>query len=152
MRTWPRPRHRNRNSTPYASASSTAMNTATAVNGSLIPKCRMTAGNLEPSSAADAAAAVYALPSPLDAIGDLRAAARWTIAAFGVVGTALIGGGPLVAVGKIHHPANAVIAGADLLVAVIGIGVAIWTTGRALPPPVTTLATLDSPSPANCAR
>jgi hypothetical protein len=105
----------------------------------------MMAGNLQSSPAADAAAAVYALPSPLDAISDLRAAARWTIAAFGVVGTALIGGGPLVAVGKVHHPVNAVVAGAGLLVAVIGIGVAIWTTSQVLIPPVTTLATLDSP-------
>jgi hypothetical protein len=105
----------------------------------------MMAGNLQSSPAADAAAAVYALPSPLDAISDLRAAARWTIAAFGVVGTALIGGGPLVAVGKVHHPVNAVVAGAGLLVAVIGIGMAIWTTSQVLIPPVTTLATLDSP-------
>lgn len=105
----------------------------------------MTAGNLQSSPAADAAAAVCALPSPLDAISDLRAAARWTIAAFGVVGTALIGGGPLVAVGKVHHPVNAVVAGAGLLIAVFGIGMAIWTTSQVLIPPVTTLATLDSP-------
>lgn len=105
----------------------------------------MTEGNLQSSPAADVAMAISALPSPLDAISDLRAAARWTIAAFGVVGTALIGGGPLVAAGKIQHPINAVVAGTGLLVAVFGIGMAIWTTSQVLIPPVTTLATLDSP-------
>jgi hypothetical protein len=105
----------------------------------------MMAESPQSSPAADPAVAVCALPSPLDAISDLRAAARWTIAAFGVVGTALIGGGPLVAVGKVHHLTNAVVAGAGLLIAVFGIGMAIWTTSQVLIPPLTTLSTLDSP-------
>jgi hypothetical protein len=100
---------------------------------------------LLPTPEADAGVPLNALPSPLDAVSDLRAAARWTIAAFGVVGTALIGGGPLVAVGEIHHPVDAVVAGAGLLIAVFGIGMAIWTTSQVLIPPVTTLTMLNSP-------
>lgn len=86
-----------------------------------------------------------ALPSPLDAVPDLRAAARWMIAAFGAVGAALVGGGPLVAVGKVHGFGDALIAGVALLVALAGVSVAIWQVSRVLEPPVTTTATLDSP-------
>jgi hypothetical protein len=49
---------------------------------------------------------IDSLPSPLDAVDDLRAAARWTIAAAGAVGAALISGGSLVAVGKVHGLGN----------------------------------------------
>lgn len=86
------------------------------------------------------------LPSPLDAVDDLRAAARWTIAAAGAVGTALIGGGPLVASGKVHGLGHALVAGAALLVALIGVGLAIWQTSQVLIPPLTTPATLAEPS------
>lgn len=83
------------------------------------------------------------LPSPLDAIDDLRAAARWTIAAAGAVGAALIGGGPLVAVGKVHGITAAVVAGVSLVVALGGVSLAIWQTSLALVPPLTTPATLS---------
>lgn|SRR5208282_2292487 len=83
-----------------------------------------------------------ALPSPLDAVDDLRAAARWMIAAAGAVGAVLISGGPLVAVGKVTGLGHALIAGAALVVALTGVGVAIWQTSRVLVPPVTTPATL----------
>ena len=86
-----------------------------------------------------------ALPSPLEAIPDLRAAARWMIAAFGAVGAALIGGGPLVAVGRVHGLGDALIAGAALLIAVTGVSIAIWQVSQVLLPPVTTTATLSSP-------
>ena len=83
-----------------------------------------------------------ALPSPLDAVDDLRAAARWMIAAAGAVGAVFISGGPLVAVGKVTGLGHALIAGAALVVALTGVGLAIWQTGRVLVPPVTTPATL----------
>jgi hypothetical protein len=82
------------------------------------------------------------LPSPLDAIGDLRAAARWMIAAAGAVGAVLIGGGPLVAVGKVHGLGHAVIAAISLLVGLVGVGLAIWQTSLVLVPPITTASTL----------
>lgn len=87
-----------------------------------------------------------ALPSPLDAVDDLRAAARWMIAAAGAVGAVLISGGPLVAVGKVSGLGHALIAGAALVVALTGVGLAIWQTSRVLVPPVTTPATLRQDS------
>ncbi|WP_307783730.1 hypothetical protein [Streptomyces spinoverrucosus] len=87
-----------------------------------------------------------ALPSPLDAVPELRAAARWMIAAFGAVGAALIGVGPLVAVGKVHGLGDALVAGAALLLALGGVSLAIWQVSRVLEPPVTTTATLADPA------
>jgi hypothetical protein len=87
-----------------------------------------------------------ALPSPLEAVDDLRSAARWTIVAAGAVGAALISGGPLVAVGQVHGVAHALIAGAGLVLALIGVGLAIATTSAVLSPRLTTPATLRSPA------
>ncbi|WP_308405080.1 hypothetical protein [Streptomyces sp. B93] len=101
-----------------------------------------------PSSEPGAAVPVLpfdALPSPLDAVPELRAAARWMIGAFGAVGAALIGGGPLVAVGKVDGLGEAAVAGAALLVALAGVSLAVWQVSRVLVPPVTTTATLSDP-------
>jgi len=87
-----------------------------------------------------------ALPSPLAAVDDMRSTAKWTLAAFGAVGVALISGGPLVAVGQVHGIAHAVVAGAGLVIALGGIGVAIWFTSKVLAPRLTTPATLMSPA------
>lgn len=87
-----------------------------------------------------------ALPSPLDAVPELRAAARWMIASFGAVGAALVGGGPLVAVGKVHGLGEALVAGGALLVALTGVCLAVWQVSRVLVPPITTAATLDTPA------
>jgi hypothetical protein len=86
------------------------------------------------------------LPSPLEAVDDLRAAAKWTLAAEGAVGTALISGGPLVAVGQVHGTGHALVAGAGLAVALGGVGLAIWFTSKVLTPRLTTPETLRSPS------
>jgi len=86
------------------------------------------------------------LPSPLDAVDDLRSSAKWTLAVAGAVGAALISGGPLVAVGQVHGIAHALIAGAGLALALIGVGLAIWTTSKVLSPRLTTPATLRSPA------
>jgi hypothetical protein len=87
-----------------------------------------------------------ALPSPLDAVDDLRSVARWTIASAGAVGAALISGGPLVAVGKVHGLTNAIIVGVALVVALAGVGLAIWQTSQVLTPFMTTPATLRDPA------
>jgi hypothetical protein len=92
-----------------------------------------------------ARSAFAALPSPLAAVDDMRSVAKWTIAASGAVGAALISGGPLIAVGQIHGVHHAIIAGLGLLAAVFGVGLAIWSTTKVLTPRLTTPATLASP-------
>ena len=42
------------------------------------------------------------VPSPLETVTDLRASAKWILAALAGVGAAMLGGGLLVAIGKIH--------------------------------------------------
>jgi hypothetical protein len=84
------------------------------------------------------------LPSPLDAVDDLRSTAKWTLAAAGAVGAVLISGGPLVAVGQVHGIAHALLAGAGLAIALTGVGLAIWSTSKVLSPQLTTPATLRS--------
>jgi hypothetical protein len=93
---------------------------------------------------APAADPATALPSPLDALADLRSAAKWTLAAAGAVGAALISGGPLVAVGQVHGVAHALTAGAGLVVALAGVGLAIWYTSKVLEPRLTTPEDLTS--------
>ncbi|MDN3356642.1 hypothetical protein [Actinomadura sp. DC4] len=78
-----------------------------------------------------------------DAVADMRSAARWTIAAAAGVGALLLGGAPLTAAGKISHTGNAIMAYARLVVALGSVAWAIWRTGEALMPRITTLADLD---------
>jgi hypothetical protein len=85
------------------------------------------------------------LPSPLDAVDDLRSAAKWTLGAAGAVGAVLISGGPLVAVGQVHGTADAFLAGLGLLIALMGVGLAIWSTSKVLEPRLTTRATFREP-------
>ncbi|MFD0315702.1 hypothetical protein [Streptomyces flavalbus] len=107
----------------------------------------MTSPPPEPDAAAGVSGTPFdALPSPLDAVPDLRAAARWMTGAFGAVGAALIGGGPLVAVGKVRGLGEAAVAGGALLLALAGVSLAIWQVSKVLVPPVTTTATLADPA------
>lgn len=92
------------------------------------------------------------LPSPLEAVDDLRAAAKWTLAAEGAVGAALVSGGTLVAVGQVHGTGHALLAGAGLAVALGGVGLAIWFTSKVLSPRLTTPETLRSPGLAGLRR
>jgi hypothetical protein len=85
------------------------------------------------------------LPSPLDSIADMRSSAKWTIAALAAVGTALLGGAPLSAVGKIHGLASASLAFGGLVTGLLGVGWAIWHTADALMPIGTTLAAIREP-------
>lgn len=93
---------------------------------------------------ADGERPVEPLPSPLDAIDDLRTTAKWTLAAAGLVGAALISGGPLVAVGNVHGLSHSLLAGGGLVVALAGVAISIWSTSRVLAPRLTTAATLTS--------
>lgn len=79
------------------------------------------------------------------AVADLRATARWTIAAMAGIGTLLLGAGPLTAVGKVHDAGHATAAFAGLALAVLGVGWAIWQTGEALTPCLATLTDLAAP-------
>lgn len=97
----------------------------------------------EAAAAAELAADTWMPPSPLDAVADMRMTAKWILAAAAAVGAALIGGGPLTAVGKVHGIADAALAYAGLMTGVVGIGWAIWYTADALIPPLTTPLSLD---------
>lgn len=88
---------------------------------------------------------ITSFPSPLDAVDDLRTTAKWTLAAAGVVGAALISGGPLVAIGDVHGLSHALLAGLGLGLALAGVAISIWSTSRVLAPRLTTAQTLASP-------
>lgn len=81
--------------------------------------------------------------SPLDAVADMRATAKWILAAAAAVGAALLGGGPLTAVGKVHGLGADLRAYGGLTIALLGVGWAIWQTADALIPPLTTPRFVD---------
>lgn len=83
------------------------------------------------------------LPSPLDAVADMRATAKWLLGALGAVGAALVGGSPLVGIGRVHGIADALLAGGGLLAVLVGVGTAVWQTSRVLEPTVVTVADLS---------
>lgn len=83
-------------------------------------------------------------PSPLDAIPDMRATAKWIIGAAAAVAVALLGGAPLVAVGKVHGAAHAAEAFGGLTAGLIGVGWAIWHVADALIPPLTVPSSIDT--------
>ncbi|MBH0775962.1 hypothetical protein [Nocardia bovistercoris] len=85
-------------------------------------------------------------PSPLDAIADMRAVARWTVGAAAATGALLIGTAPLAALGKLHGAWHIAVAVAGLTVALLAVCWAIWVTSDALTPPVSTLMDLEDPS------
>lgn len=82
--------------------------------------------------------------SPLDAIPDMRATAKWILAAAAAVGAALLGVGPLAAMGQIQHARAAILAFVGLVTGLAGVGWAIWCTAEALIPPLTTPRSLDT--------
>jgi hypothetical protein len=103
-------------------------------------------GEPAPAGPDAAQAGVASLPSPLDSVDDMRSTAKWTLAAAGAVGAALISGGPLVAVGQVHGFLHAFLAWLGLVIALCGVGVAVWFTGQVLVPRLTTPSLVrDSP-------
>ena len=74
----------------------------------------------------------------------MRSTAKWILAAAAAVGAALLGGGPLTAVGKVHGAGGAALAYLGLAVGIGGVGWAIWYTAEALIPPLTTPLSLDT--------
>jgi hypothetical protein len=84
------------------------------------------------------------LPSPLDSVADMRSAAKWMLAASGAVGAVLISGGPLLAIGQVHGGLNIFLAVLGLVLAVGGVGLAIWFTSEVLVPRLMTPATFRS--------
>jgi hypothetical protein len=85
------------------------------------------------------------VPSPLEAVADMRTTAKWIIGAAAATGATLLGGAPLAAVGKIHGVGSAALAFGGLVIGLTGVGWAIWHTAEALIPPATSLATLEQP-------
>ncbi|MFF5003427.1 hypothetical protein ACFY3G_11400 [Streptomyces phaeochromogenes] len=79
-------------------------------------------------------------------VADMRAVARWTIMAAGVVGGLLLGGFPLAAIGKVHGLDDTVLAAGGLVLALVGVFWAIWWTGEVLTPRFTTLRSIHAPS------
>jgi len=100
----------------------------------------------QPPAAGDQGAShgLYSLPSPQDSVEDMRSTAKWTIAAAGSVGAALISGGPLIAAGQVHGTRHALLAGGGLVLTLLGVGLAIWSTSRVLAPRLMTPEALRS--------
>jgi hypothetical protein len=96
------------------------------------------------------------LLSPLDSVDDMRATAKWMLVAAGAVGAALISGGPLVGIGQVNGALHYFFSVLGLLLALGGVGIAIWSASQVLVPRVTTpemvRAWLKSPGPAAPAR
>ncbi|MEU1961723.1 hypothetical protein [Nocardia sp. NPDC019304] len=97
-------------------------------------------------SGADGGAAGDRLPSPLEAIADMRAVARWTVGAAAAIGALLVGTAPLTALGRLHGTWHIVAAITGLAIALLAVCWAIWVTSDALTPPVSTLMDLDDGS------
>jgi hypothetical protein len=103
-----------------------------------------TPSNPQPQPPADASPQVSAAQL---AVTDMRTTARWTIAAFAAVGGVMLGGLPLAGLGKVHGGGDLALATAGLALAVVGVAWAIWHTGEALTPRLTTLRVLTDPTP-----
>ncbi|MBC2869446.1 hypothetical protein [Streptomyces mexicanus] len=79
------------------------------------------------------------------AVADMRATARWTVAATAAVGGVLLGGLPFAAIGKLHGGGDLALAVGGLAVAMAGVFWVIWATGEVLTPRFVTLTSLDGP-------
>ena len=75
------------------------------------------------------------------AVGTLREAAKWVIAAFAGVGAAVLGALPVAGIAKIASGWSIALAVVGALLAVSGVALGIWTTSKVLTPRVSTLRT-----------
>lgn len=78
--------------------------------------------------------------------GQLRTAAKWMLAVDIAVGVAIISGGSLIALSKVHGIAHALLAGTGLVIAMGGVGLAVWYTSKVLSPRLITPQALRSPA------
>lgn len=85
------------------------------------------------------------IPSPLDAVADMRATAKWTVGAFAAVGALVLGGLPLALVSTIKDRGDAATVAVGMIVALFGVCWAIWHTAESLTPPITILVDLHDP-------
>lgn len=83
------------------------------------------------------------LPSPLEAIPDMRATAKWTAASLGAVGAALIAIVPLSVFEQLDGGGDLILAALGLALGIGGVCWAVWHTAEALTPPVTVIEDLD---------
>ncbi|MEV5547542.1 hypothetical protein AB0L35_15665 [Streptomyces sp. NPDC052309] len=104
----------------------------------------LTEGQPPGPAPAEPAAAVSAAQA---AVADMRATARWIIAAFAAAGSVLLGGLPLAGIGKVEGGPDTALATGGLVMAVLGVAWAIWHTSEALTPRLTTLRVLTDPTP-----
>lgn len=72
--------------------------------------------------------------SPIDAVPDMRATAKWMLAALAAVGAVLLAGVPLTAMRSAASTGRLLFAVAGLAVALAGVGWALWVTSEALMP------------------
>lgn len=103
----------------------------------------MTESSPGPDASSSSPGSPPQLPSPLDAVPDMRATAKWILGAAAAVGAAILGAAPLAAIGKVHGTTHTVLAYLGLVVGLAGVGWAIWHTAEALIPPLTTPLSLD---------
>lgn len=82
----------------------------------------------------------------------MRATARWTIAATAAVGGLLLGGVPLAAIGNARGATDIGLAVAGLVLALAGVGWAIWWTQEVLKPRFVTLRAVAEPELAGLRR
>jgi hypothetical protein len=68
----------------------------------------------------------------------MRSTAKWIMGTAGLVGAALISGGPLLAVGQVHGLVHSFLAWLGLVIALGGVVLAIWFTCQVLMPRLTT--------------
>jgi len=83
--------------------------------------------------------------SPIDAVPDMRATAKWMLAALSAVGAVLLAGVPLTAMRSAASTGRLLFAVAGLAVALAGVGWALWVTSEALMPRLVSYQDLHGP-------
>lgn len=103
-------------------------------------------GDPPPATPPSTAAHATGVSAAQLAVADMRATARWTIAATSAVGGLLLGGFPLTAIGEIHSARDITLAVCGLVLAMAGVSWAIWSVGEVLTPRFVTLRSLHEPA------
>ncbi|MFF4273404.1 hypothetical protein [Streptomyces sp. NPDC001536] len=98
-----------------------------------------------PTTDPQAGRATTAGSSPLDAVPDMRATAKWMLAALAAVGAVLLAGVPLTAMRSAASTGRLLFALGGLAVALAGVGWALWVTSEALMPRLVSYRDLSTP-------